>query len=142
MRSKEGTARGPERDIIELSRDHMVDHPAGAHYVLWNGPAFLDVGVPTGDFVRFAVADLTERWTLLADAQGQPLPVAARYDGRSVAIWWLPDPEHRPRPATTAGAGASGVDYAAALQNLSATRYKGMMDAAWGIGGWSTHRRR
>jgi hypothetical protein len=24
------------------------------------------------------------------------------------------------------------ADYAAALQNLSATRYKGLMDAAWG----------
>src|SRR5262245_44136186 len=26
-----------ESQIINLSPDHMVDHPAGAHYVLWNG---------------------------------------------------------------------------------------------------------
>jgi hypothetical protein len=36
----------------------------------------------------------------------------------------------------------SDTDYAAALQKLSATRYQGLMDAAWGIGGWSTYRPR
>jgi hypothetical protein len=36
----------------------------------------------------------------------------------------------------------SDADYAAALQKLSATRYQGLMDAAWGIGGWSTYRPR
>jgi hypothetical protein len=80
----------PGVDIINLSPDHMVDHPSGAHYVLWNGPAFLDVGVPAGGFVRFALANLTPQWTLLVDEQHQQLPVAARYDGRSLAIWWLP----------------------------------------------------
>jgi len=73
-------------DIINLSPDHMVDHPAGAHYVLWNGSDFLDVGVPAG--------------------------------------------------------GLSDADYAAALQKHSATRYQCLMDAAWGIGGWSTYRPR
>jgi len=53
-RSADGITGDPELDIIHLGRDHMVDHPAGAHYVLWNGPAFLDVGVPAGGFVRFA----------------------------------------------------------------------------------------
>jgi hypothetical protein len=72
MRSTDGTTGDPELDIIALSPDHMVDHPAGAHYVLWNGPAFLDVGVPTGEFVRFAVASLTPQWTLLVDSQGRP----------------------------------------------------------------------
>ena len=44
MRSADGATGDPELDIIHLSPDHMVDHPAGAHYALWNGPAFLDVG--------------------------------------------------------------------------------------------------
>jgi hypothetical protein len=142
MRSDDGTTGDPELDIIQLSRDHMVDHPAGAHYVLWNGPAFLDVGVPAGGFVRFAVADLTTQWTLLADAQGQPLPVAARSDGGGLAIWWLPYDGPVPRPAAQTGRGLSDAEYAAALENLSATRYRGLMDAAWGIGGWSTYRPR
>jgi hypothetical protein len=141
MRSKSRGAAEPA-DTIALSRDHMVDHPSGAHYALWNGPAFLDIGRPAGDFVRFAVADLPERWTLLTDGEGRPLPVAARADRGGVAIWWLPDPD-RPAPPSGASANAaSGVDYAAALQRISATRYQGLMDAAWGIGGWSTHRRR
>jgi len=36
----------------------------------------------------------------------------------------------------------SDADYAAALQHLSAARYRGLMDAAWDVGGWSTYRRR
>ena len=51
MQSADDGAGNPELNTIELSRDHMVDHPVGAHYVLWNGPAFLDVGVPGGGFV-------------------------------------------------------------------------------------------
>ncbi len=90
MRSDKGGAESPELNTIELSRDHMVDHPAGAHYVLWNGPAFLDVGMPGGGFVRFAVANLPSQWTLLMDGHGQPLPVAARNEGRGLSIWWLP----------------------------------------------------
>jgi len=125
--------------VINLSPDHMVDHPAGAHYVLWNGPDVLDVGVPAGGFVRFALANLTPQWTLLMDAQ---LPVAVRYDGRSLAIWRLPYDAPGARAAAQTGAGLSDTDYAAALQKLSATRYQGLMDAAWGIGGWSTHRPR
>ncbi len=130
--------RDPGFDVINLSPDHMVDHPAGAHYVLWNGPAFLDVGVPAGGFVRFALANLT----LLMDAQHGQLPVAVRYDGRSLAIWWLPYDGPGARPNAQAGGGLSDADYAAALQKLSATRYQGLMDAAWGIGGWSTYRPR
>ncbi len=140
MQSAERVTGDPELDIINLSQDHMVDHPDGAHYVLWNGPAFLDVGVPTGGFVRFAVANLTPQWTVLLDAQGQPLPVAARYDGRGLAIWWLPYDGPGGHPAAQTGGGLSDADYAAALQNIAATRYKGLMDAAWGIGGWSTYR--
>jgi hypothetical protein len=34
------------------------------------------------------------------------------------------------------------ADYAAALQQLSTTRYEGLMNAAWGVGGWSTYRLR
>lgn len=142
MRSADDITGGPEPDIIDLIRDHMVDHPAGAHYVLWNGPVFLDVGVPAGGFVRFAVANLTTQWTLLVDAQGQPLPVAARYDGRGLGIWWLPYDGPGARPAAQIRGGLSDADYAAALQKLSATRYTGLMDAAWGIGGWTTHRSR
>ena len=142
MGSADGITEDPERDIIDLSQDHMVDHPAGAHYVLWNGPAFLDVGVPAGGFVRFAVADLTTQWTLLMDAQGQPLPVATRYDGRDLAIVWLPYDGPGATPAAQVEGGLSDADYAAALQNISATRYQGLMDAAWGIGGWSTYRQR
>jgi hypothetical protein len=59
MSSADNTARDPELDVFYLGQDNMVDHPAGAHYVLWNGPAFLDVGVPAGGFVRFPVANLT-----------------------------------------------------------------------------------
>jgi hypothetical protein len=133
----------PGIDIINLSPDHMVDHPSGAHYVLWNGPAFLDVGVPAGGFVRFALANLTPQWTLLVDEQHQQLPVAARYDGRSLAIWWLPyDGPGARAPDAQIGGGLTDADYAAALQKLSATRYQGLMDAAWGIGGWSTYRPR
>lgn len=142
MRSADAISGDPELDIIHLGRDHMVDHPAGAHYVLWNGPAFLDVGVPGGDFVRFAVANLPAQWTLLLDAQGLPLPVAARSDGGGLAIWWLPYDGPGPRPAAPIGSGMSDIDRALALQKLSQTRYQGLMDAAWGIGGWSTHRAR
>ena len=120
----------------------MVDHPAGAHYVLWNGPAFLDVGVPGGEFIRFAVANLTTKWTLLLDAQSHPLPVAVRQDGRGLAIWWLPYYGPGAHPAAQSRGGLSDADYAAALQNISATRYQGLMNSAWGIGGWSTYRRR
>jgi hypothetical protein len=130
----------PGSDIINLSPDHMVDHPAGAHYALWNGPSFLDIGVPAGGFVRFALANLTPQWTLLMDAQHRQLPVAVRYDGRSLAIWWLPYDGPGARPDAQTGGGLSDTDYAAALQKLSATRYQGLMDAAWGIGGWSTYR--
>ena len=142
MRSEEDGAESPELNTIELSRDHMVDHPAGTHYALWNGPAFLDVGVPGGGFVRFALAALTPQWTLLMDGPGQPLPVAARFDGRSVSVWWLPYEGPGPRPAAQRTGGMSDADYAAALQKLSTTRYQGLMDAAWGIGGWSTYRHR
>lgn len=145
MRSADSGAGDPELDIIELSRDHMVDQPAGGHYVLWNGPAFLDVGLPSGEFVRFALANLTPQWTLLVDGQGLPLPVAALYDGQRLAIWWLPHESSSTHPAThpakPARGGMSDADYAAALQKISATRYQGLMNAAWGIGGWSTFRR-
>ena len=104
-------------DIINLSPDHMVDHPAGAHYVLWNGPAFLDVGVPAGGFVRFALANLAPQWTLLMDAQHQQLPVAVRYDGRSLAIWWLPYDGPGARPDAQTGGGLSDADYAAACKS-------------------------
>lgn len=130
--------------MIDLSPDHMVDHPAGAHYVLWNGPAFLDVGVPSGGSVRFAVASLVPQWTRLADGD-QPLPIAARYDGRHLRVWWLPYDGPGARPEGQAndesGNGLTDLDYAAALQRLSATRFQGLMDAARGIGGWSTYRR-
>lgn len=101
-----------------------------------------DVGVPGVGFIRFAVASLPAQWTLLLDAQGHPLPIAARNDGDGVAIWWLPYDGPAPRPAAQIGRGMSDTDYAMALQKLSATRYQGLMDAAWGIGGWSTHRAR
>ena len=142
MQSTGGITGNPEIDIIEMSPNHMVDHPAGAHYVLWNGPAFLDVGVPTGEFVRFAVTSLTMQWMLLVDAQGRPLPVTARYDGRCLAIWWLPYDRPGTHPPAQIRKGLSDADYASALQNISATRFQGLMDAAWGIGGWSTYRRR
>jgi hypothetical protein len=78
----------------------MVDHPAGAHYVLWNGPDFLDVGVPAGGFVRFALANLTPQWTLLMDAQHQQLPVAVRYGDLVAALrrtWRAPGCANRGR---------------------------------------------
>ena len=102
----------------------------------------MNVGMPAGGFVRFAVANLTTQWTLLVDAQGLPLPVAARHDGKGLAIWWLPYDGPASQPAGQIGGGLRDADYAAALQKLSQTRYQGLMDAAWGIGGWSTHRAR
>ena len=140
MRSVDGITADPELDIIHLNRDHMVHHPARSHYVLWNGPAFLDVGVPAGGFVRFAVAHLTTQWAVLMDGQGQALPVATRYDGRGLAISWLPYEGPGKRPAAQIGSGLSDADLAAALEKLSATRYEGLKAAAWGIGGWSTCR--
>ena len=78
----------PGLDIINLSQDHMVDHPAGAHYVLWNRPAFLDVGIcacgrvcPLCDRQPDAAVD-----TVAELAAVPPAPVAARYDGRGLAI--------------------------------------------------------
>ena len=106
---------------IQLSLGHMVDHPARAHYVLWNGPAFLDIGVPEGGFVRFAVANVTTEWSQL-NAGDRPLPVAVRYDGRGLVIRWLPYDGPGKRPAPQIGKGMSDADRAAALQKLSETR--------------------
>jgi hypothetical protein len=142
MRSSDSRSGDPNPDIIELNQDFMVDHPAGGYNVVWNGPAFLDVGKPSGEFVRFALANLKPQWTLLVDEQGSPLPVAARYSERRLAIWWLPYEGSPTQPTEQASGGMSDADYAAALQNISATRYQGLMDAAWGIGGWSTYRSR
>jgi len=142
MQSGDGTAGNAEPSIIYLSPDHMVDHPAGAHYALQNGPAFLDIGVPTGGFVRYAVANLTAQWTLLLDAENRPLPVAVRSGSGGLEIWWLPYDGPGARTDTRVVSRPSDADYAAALQKLSTTRYHGQMDAAWGIGGWSTNRPR
>jgi hypothetical protein len=103
---------------IQLSLGHMVDHPARAHYVLWNGPAFLDIGVPEGGFVRFAVANVTAEWSQL-NAGDRPLPIR-----------WLPYDGPGKRPAPQIGKGMSDADRAAALQKLSETRYQGLMNAA------------
>ena len=113
----------------------MVDHPARTHYVLWNGPAFLDVGERSGGIVRFAVAHLTTRWAVLMDGQGQMLPVATRYDRSGLAVCWLPYEGPGKRSAAQIGSGLSDADLAAALEKLSATRYEGLNAAAWGIGG-------
>jgi hypothetical protein len=142
MQSGDGTAGNAEPNIIYLSPDHMVNHPAGAHFALQNGPAFLDVGVPAGGFVRYAIANLTAQWTLLLDAENRPLPVAVRSGSGGLEIWWLPYDGPGARTDTQVGSGLSDADYAAALQKLSTTRYQGLMDAAWGIGGWSTNRPR
>lgn len=66
----------------------------------------------------------------------------SRIDGRALSILWLPyqGPGVRQPPQRTGG--PSDADYAAALQKLSTTRYQGLMDAAWSIGGWSTYRHR
>ena len=112
---------------LVLSQDHMVDHPAGAHTVTWNGPAFLDVGLPTGSFVRFPVAGLTPQWSLLLDARGAALPIAVRRDGSGVAVLWLP----YDGPAPPRG-NLSDAEYLKALQNISASRYQGLMSTARG----------
>lgn len=103
-----------QTDIIQLGLGEMVDHPAGAHSVVWNGPAFLDVGVPAGGIVRIAVANLPPQWTLLRDAQGQPLPIAARYDRSGLTIRWLPYDGPGRRPTPQFGGGPSGADSDAA----------------------------
>lgn len=122
----------PARDVatVDLSQDHMIDHPAGAHYALWNGPELLDIGLPAGQFVRFAIANLTPHWSLLLDAGGAPLPVAARRDGRRVLIRWLPYDGPVPKRGTL-----SDAEYLKALQSTSAARYQGLMNAARGING-------
>ena len=120
----------PDVALVELSQDHMVDHPAGAHYVLWNGPALLDVGLPAGNFVRFSVVALTPQWSLLLDAQGIPLPVAVRRSERGVAVRWLPYDGPVPKRGTM-----SDAEYLKALQNISAARYQGLMSTARGING-------
>ena len=139
--SSGGIDGNPKLDTFELDRDHMVDHPAGAHYILWNGPAFLDVGMPDGGFVRFAVASLTPQWTALLDPQGNSLPVAVRFDGYAVSVCWLPYDGPNARPPAPTGDRLSDTDYAAALQKMSATRHRGLIDAAMGIGGWSRRSR-
>src|SRR5215831_17830064 len=142
MRSADGQNGNPPLEAFYLMRDHMVDHPAGAHYVLWNGPAFLDVGVPGGGFVRFPVMNLGMQWWLLTDGQGHQLPVAARYDQNGLAICWLPYDGPSPRRTPQVGGGLTDADYVRTLQNISASRYQGLMAAAWGIGGYSTYRHR
>jgi hypothetical protein len=113
-----------------LSQDHMVDHPAGAHTVTWNGPAFLDVGLPTGSFARFSVASLTPQWSLLLDSRGAALPVAVRRDGSGVTVLWLPyDGPPPPR------GNLNDAEYLKALQNISASRYQGLMSTARSMGG-------
>ena len=107
----------------------MVDHPSGAHSVLWNGPAFLDVGVPEGGFVRFAVANVTTQWTQL-NAGGHPLPVAVRYDGRGLVIRWLPYDGPGRSPAAQIGKGMSDADVAAGLRKLSETNFEASMNTA------------
>src|SRR5262249_4193754 len=117
----------PRPQIINLSEGHMVDHPAGAHYALWNGPAFLDVGVPAGGFVRFALANLTPQWTLLVDAQNRQLPTAVLYDRRGLAILWLPYDGPGARTNAQTGSKLTDADYAEALQKISGMRYQSMM---------------
>jgi hypothetical protein len=112
----------------------MVDHPAGAHYVLWNGPAFLDVGVPSGGFVRFPLANVPPQWMVLFDTQRRQLPVAVFYDGRSLAICWLPYDGPGARSAARTGRGLTDADYAKALQDLSTKRYESLMNTARSIG--------
>src|SRR5262245_1527925 len=82
-------------------------------YVLWYGPAFLDVGSPAGRFVPYALANLTPQWTMLVDAQHQPLLVAVLYDGHSNCgrATWLSGQRHFGAPAaqlTTTVRGALG----------------------------------
>lgn len=123
-------ARGEQIQIIQLSRDHLVNHPVSAHSVVWNGPLFLDVGTPSGEFNRFEVANLTSQWTLLMDTQGRQLPVAARYDRQGLAVAWLPyDGPGRRSPAQS-GSKLSDKEIAAALEKYSQTRMGGMMNAA------------
>jgi hypothetical protein len=116
----------PQPEVFELARDHMVDHPAGGHSVLWNGPAFLDVGTPTGGFVRLPVTNLPPQWTLLLDSQRRPLPVAVLYmPGRGMAIRWLP----YAGPPKANGT-LTDKDYVDVLQSLSTTRYQTLMGTA------------
>lgn len=143
MRSVDDMTGDPNVEIILLRRDHMVNHPACAYYALWNGPAYLDIGGPAGEFARFAVANLTTQWGVLMDGQNQPLPVAARYDGRGLAISWLPyDGSPGKRPNAQIVNGLSDADLSAAREKLSATRYESLNGLAWGIGGSSTYRQR
>jgi len=125
-------------EVVHLDEGFMVDHPAGAHYALLNGPAFLDIGIPGGDFVRFPVAGLTSQWALLQDPTGQPLPVSARMDGNGVwVMWWPFRGPGLHAPSTAPGQGApTDADYARALQNISSARHRAAMDAAMAIGGW------
>ena len=125
-------------DIINLSPDHMVDHPAGAHYVLWNGPDLLDVGVPAGGFVRFALANLTPQWTLLMDAQHQQLPVAVRYDGAhpgdlvAARTWRAPGCANRGRVERYRLCGGSAEALGDPLQRLDGCRvgYRRLVDVS------------
>ena len=131
----------PPLNVVQLIEGHMIDHPAGAHTVVWNGPMVLDVGLPEGGFVRFPVANFTPQWALLADSQGRQLPIAVRRDTYGLAVCWLPYDGPPARSTAIPAGGMSDAQLGAALQKLSATRYEGLMNAAWGIGGWSTYRR-
>lgn len=68
---------------FQIHRDHMESHPSRAgYYALWNGPAFLDVGLPYGGgFARFPLSAFPNgTWIDLQDQQGQPLPLAVYID--------------------------------------------------------------
>jgi hypothetical protein len=72
---------------------HMVDHPQRrGYYVLWNGPMFLDVGIPFSGgfgFERFPLANFPNGiWVDLQDQRGQPIPVSVLVDRGAIRIRW------------------------------------------------------
>jgi hypothetical protein len=82
----------PHPAEFQIVRDHMENHPSRTgYYVLWNGPMFLDVGLPFGqNFARFTLAAFPNgTWIDLQDLQGRPIPVSIRIDQGIIWARWL-----------------------------------------------------
>ena len=75
---------------FQLVQDHMEMHPTrDGYFALWNGPVFLDVGLPFGGSQRFSLAAFPNgMWVALQDQRGQPIPLAIYIDQGAVRGKW------------------------------------------------------
>lgn len=87
--------------IAEAPQDRMILDPTEAYYLVWNGPAVVDVGVPGQvPFARYSLAGLLRPgWTQLLGPGNQPLPINVQFDGRTPLVAWFTDSGTVPQPS-------------------------------------------